>query len=65
MNISARNFIASQALYGLMISDPYLSHEKQVVSAYRIADMMVKQSRRGKHAKSKNKTNNKHNKTHE
>ena len=48
MQISSKNFIASQALYGLMISKPHASHSYHVKEAYRIANMMMKQSKKRK-----------------
>lgn len=42
MNISAKNFIASQALYGLMISKPNMGTRKMVRKAYKIAKRMIR-----------------------
>jgi len=41
MKISARNFMASQALYGLMISQPNLGEDEWIKRANRIADKMI------------------------
>ena len=46
MQISSRNFIASQALYGLLISHPRWKTERCIVEAYKIASAMMKQSKK-------------------
>ena len=48
MQISSKNFIASQALYGLMISKPETSYSTLVKDSYKIADLMMKQSKKKK-----------------
>jgi hypothetical protein len=53
VKISARNFIASQALYGRMISQPTWSDERLVESSYNLAEMMIRRSRKKSRKKHK------------
>jgi len=46
MQISSRNFIASQALYGRMISHPEWTDKQLVESSYKLADMMMRKARK-------------------
>jgi len=46
MQISSKNFIASQALYGRMISHPKWSDKQLVESSYRLAELMMKRSKK-------------------
>jgi len=45
MQISSKNFIASQALYGRMISHPEWTDEQLVESSYKLAEMMMRRSK--------------------
>lgn len=51
MQISSKNFIASQALYGLMISRPYAPYSILIKDSYKIAELMMKQSKKRKRKK--------------
>ena len=44
MQCSSRNFLASQALYGLMIAHPKWTKAKKIKEAYGYADDMMKAS---------------------
>lgn len=48
MTCSQRNFMASQALYGIMIAYPRMSEDNMITKAYRISDKMLKESRKKK-----------------
>lgn len=51
MQISSKNFIASQALYGRMISHPDWTDEQLVQSSYKLAEMMMARSKSPKRKK--------------
>ncbi len=46
MQCSSKNFLASQALYGIMIAYPHLPEDKMIEKAYRMANKMMKQSKK-------------------
>lgn len=46
MQCSSFNFLASQALYGVMIAYPHMSEDNQIIKAQRIAKKMMNKSSR-------------------
>jgi len=46
MQCSTRNFLASQALYGIMIAYPRMSEDQMIDKAQRIANKMLKYKRK-------------------
>jgi len=46
MQCSTPNFLASQALYGIMIAYPKMPEDKMIEKAYRISRKMMKVSKK-------------------
>jgi len=46
MQCSSKNFLASQALYGIMIAYPNMPEDKMIEKAYRISGKMIKISKK-------------------
>jgi len=48
MQCSSENFLASQALYGIMIAYPTMKEDEMIKKAYRISEKMMKISKTAK-----------------
>ncbi len=48
MQCSSHNFLASQALYGIMIAYPFMGEDQQIEKAQRVAKKMMQASKKPK-----------------